>query len=165
MPKAKRIVWPPPPPLAAGEVALRTHDEGAFERAEAYRRRHKHPDEFCGPGNRSGSWRAIERINKVLAPCGRCGTLCAWPRVLRAALATSGPMVAPEHGCAAQGCSKAKTHKPARHAAVQRQWAAQLRNGARVLIARPSRIEQSAAQQLQDNALEAAIAAALTRLA
>ena len=72
MPKAKRIVWPPPPPLAAGEVALRTHDEGAFERAEAYRRRHKLPDEFCGPGNRSGLNR--ERPKEPL-------TLHSWPGV------------------------------------------------------------------------------------
>ena len=85
MPKRRRTEWPPPPPPADGEVALRVLDERAPERAAEYRRRHKHPDEMCGTGNRDGSWRALERINNMVTICGSCDTLCAWSRVLTAA--------------------------------------------------------------------------------
>ena len=147
----KRRTFPPPPPCADGEIALRTHDADAFERAEAHRRRYKHPHERCGPGNRESSWRAIARVNTVLTPCGGCGTLCAWPRVLRAAFAADGVAIAPAHGCAARGCSNSREHKPPRHAATQRRWVAQLRSGERLLIERPTRVEQHAARDARQS--------------
>ena len=165
MPKRKRTEWPPPPPPADGEVALRVLDESAPEREAAYRRRYKSVDEMCGPGNRSGSWRALERINKLLTPCGTCGTLCSWPRVLRAADTAAGAAVAPAHGCAAPGCSDSQWHQPPRHAATQRRWAAELRAGARELIARPALAEQPNARLVAGDELEATIVAALALLA
>ena len=147
-----------------GEIALRTHDEDAPERAAAYRRRHKHPDEMCGLGNRDGSHEAVGRINTVVTPCGVCSTLCAWPCVLRAAYAAGTSQIAPKHGCAALACSGARGPKPPRHAATQRSMAAQLRARERVLIPRPQRVEQPIARPLEGDALEAAIRAALSRL-
>jgi len=121
MPKRRRTEWPPPPPPGDGEVALRTLDERAPERAAAYRRRHKHPDEMCGHGNREGSWRTLERINKYVTPCGCCGTLCAWTNVLIAAGRAAGASISPRHGCAAPSCSQSRWHQPPRHAGARPQ--------------------------------------------
>ena len=165
MPKRRRTEWPPPPPPGDGEVALRTLDERAPERAAAYRRRHKHPDEMCGHGNREGSWRTLERINKYVTPCGCCGTLCAWTSVLIAAGRAAGAPIAPRHGCAAPSCSQSRWHQPPRHAATQRRWAAELRAGERTLIARPALADQPNARRIDGDELEAAVVAALALLA
>ena len=164
MSKRHRTQWPPPPPPSEGEIALRNLDERAPERAAAYRRRHKHPDELCGPGNRAGSWSSIDRINKLVTPCGACTTLCSWPKVLCAAGKEDGAAIAPAHGCAAPGCSGSAWHKPPRHAATQRRWAAELRAGERMLVARPTHAEQPNARRITGDELEGVIDAALALL-
>lgn len=161
---ARRKYWPPPPPPPDGELALRTYDESAWARADEYRGRHKHPDELCGPGNREGSWAALGALNGVLVVCGRCGTLGAWPRVLRAAYAAKRLDIAPHDGCAAATCSRARSHKLPRHAAQQRRWAAQLRDGSRTLVERPMHVEQPAARPIDGASLDAIIDDALARL-
>jgi hypothetical protein len=101
----------------------------------------------------------------LLTPCGACGTLCAWPRVLRAADTADGAAIEPHNGCAAPGCSRSPWHQPTRHAATQRRWVTQLRASERTLIVRPTHAEQASAQICSGIALEAAIATALSRLA
>ena len=154
---------PPPPPCPADEVPLRTHDSGAFERADAYRRRYKNYDERCGPGNRCGSWQALVRLNRMLTVCGNCDTLCSWPRVLRATRNADRVTISAIDGCAA--CSNARSRKPERHAATQRRWAEELQGGTRTLIARPSHVEQPSAKPRRAEDLEAIIAAALQMIA
>ena len=163
MPKRRRAERPPPLP-ADGETALRTRDERASERAAAYRRRHKHTDELCGAGNRVGSWAALGRLNGIYTPCGACGALCRWTRVLIDAGAEAGAPIAPEHGCAAPTCSRSRHHQPPRHAAAQRRWAEQLRAGTGTLIERPAHAEQPSARVVIGDELEATIAAALAHL-
>jgi hypothetical protein len=152
---------------APDSVALRRRDPDASERAAEYRRRHKHPDELCGPGNRPGSWKALKRLNGVLTVCGAegCGTLGALPRVLRAAHAAKRTAISPIDGCASRRCSRSRWHQPPRHAATQRRWAAELRAGVRQLVVRPLTIEQESAQRLGGADLEAAVNAALSQLA
>ena len=170
MPKRRRTEWPPPPPPGEGEVALRVLDEDALSRQAEYgyksevRRRYKSEDEMCGTGNREGSWSAMTRINKLLTPCGACSTLCSWPRVLRAADREDGAAIAPAHGCAAPGCGGSRWHKPPRHAATQRRWAAELRAGERMLVARPTHAEQPNARRITGDELEGVIDAALALL-
>ena len=131
-----------------------------------YRRRHKHPDEMCGTGFRPGSWRAVKRINKVLVVCGTpgCGALCAYSQVLRPAKRARRLALSPSDGCAAPQCSGSRWHKPPRHAAQQRKWAAALRAGAYALAERPAMATQEQAPRIEGQALDEAIAAALARV-
>ena len=158
----------PSPAVCApsGDVLLRWDDPWAVERAIEYRSRHKHPDEMCGTGFRPGSWRAIKRVNRVLVACGvpGCGTLCAYSQVLRPAKKARRLALLPADGCAAPQCSRSRWHKPSRHAAQQRKWAAALRAGDYVLAERPVMAAQERAPQVEGPALDAAIAAALARV-
>ena len=150
---------------AAHVVVLRWRDPEALDRQEAYRRRHKHPHEMCGHGNRPGSWRALARINRVLVVCGDpdCTALAAYTRVLRDARRARRTVIEHRDGCAV--CRKARWHKAARHAATQRRWADELRGGERLLAERPTQMEQQTAAQITGSALERTIKAAMARLA
>ena len=145
----------------AQEVVLRQYDSRRLERKEEYRRRHKHPLEMCGPGNREESWAAIGRINAVITPCGTagCNTLCAYPCVLRAARGRD--EVLPTDGCAV--CSASAWHQRTRHASTQRRWAEELRAGAKQLAARPCFVEQADAWRITGAALESVVVAALAQ--
>ena len=150
---------------AARKVVLRWRDPDALDRQEAYRRRHKHPLEMCGHGNRPGSWRALARINRILVVCGGpdCAALAAYTRVLRDARRAGCTAIDRRDGCAA--CRKSRWHKATRHAATQRRWAEELRRGARLLAERPTLVAQEAAELVEGSEMEDAITAAMTRLA
>ena len=163
MPK-RRQYWPPPPPPQHGQLALRTYDEDAPARADAYRRRHKSYHEMCGPGGRPKSWEALDRLNKILVPCGSCATLTAWPKALNAARRAGHSAIQPAAGCAAKACSRSAHHQRARHAAQQHRWAAQLVAGERTLVQRPTHADQPAADLITGTQLTAAIAAAMAAL-
>ena len=150
---------------AASTVVLRWRDPEALDRQEAYRRRHKHPLEMCGHGNRPGSWRALARINRVLVVCGApgCAALAAYTCVLRDARSARREVIEPDDGCAA--CRRSRWHNAARHAATQRRWAEELRGSVRLLAERPTLVAQEVAAPIEGSAMEGAIAAAMARLA
>jgi len=149
---------------ASRTVVLRWRDPGALQRQAEYRRRHKHPSEMCGTGGRAGSWRAMARINRVLVVCGEpgCATLNAYARVLRDTHAARRATIELRDGCAV--CRRSRWHRAARHAATQRRWAAELRCGERLLVRRPTHVEQEVAARVVDNALAGAVAAAMAML-
>ena len=150
---------------ASDAVALRWQDPEALERQAEYRRRHKHPKEMCGHGNRPGSWRALTRINRVLVVCGApdCATLGAYPRVLRDARGAQRTAIGLRDGCAA--CRKSQWFKAPRHAAQQQRWVAELQSGKRLLVRRPAFVEQAVAARVVDSELNYVVAAAIEQLA